>query len=152
VLPYDRWEGYPAARAEILRFIRDEAIRNVIFLTADTHATLLNQLRVPGDSTAVADEVVVGPIATNTFEAEVRGFASSIGLDPDVAVAQLQGILSLVAHTQCRDLNKDSYAVVQVDAAAGTATITAKDDQGNPVIDTDPIFGTGAACTRTFGP
>lgn len=42
--PYDRWEGYGAERNEILRFIREHHLKNVIFLTTDTHANLINQV------------------------------------------------------------------------------------------------------------
>ena len=44
VLPYDRWEGYEAERQEILRELRQN-VKNVIFLTTDVHATLVNDAR-----------------------------------------------------------------------------------------------------------
>ena len=33
----DRWDGYPAERAELLRFIKQKRITGVVFLSADLH-------------------------------------------------------------------------------------------------------------------
>ena len=43
VLPYDRWEGYEAERQQVLRELRN--VKNVVFLTTDVHATLVNDAR-----------------------------------------------------------------------------------------------------------
>ena len=40
-LPYDRWEGYRTERDEILRFIDDNNISNVVFLTTDFHGNVI---------------------------------------------------------------------------------------------------------------
>ena len=40
----DRFEGYAAERSMILDFIRTHSIRNVVFLTADIHGTVVNNL------------------------------------------------------------------------------------------------------------
>ena len=44
VLPYDRWEGYEAERHQMLTFLTN-SVKNVIFLTTDVHATLVNDAR-----------------------------------------------------------------------------------------------------------
>ena len=43
-LPYDDWEGYGAERSEILDFIRNNGIKNVIFMTTDLHLNLMNEV------------------------------------------------------------------------------------------------------------
>jgi alkaline phosphatase D len=43
--PYDRWEGYEAERKRLLRFLRDR-VKNVVFLSADLHASLVNDARL----------------------------------------------------------------------------------------------------------
>ena len=43
-LPYDRWEGYAAEREKLLVFLKAN-VRNVVFLTTDTHANLVNEVR-----------------------------------------------------------------------------------------------------------
>jgi hypothetical protein len=50
---------------------------------------------------------------------------------------------------QCRHLNVNSYGLVDVDASAGTATITLKDDTGAVVSDQQ---NPAVLCTKTIGP
>ncbi|NOT10487.1 MAG: hypothetical protein HOP23_01400 [Methylococcaceae bacterium] len=40
----DRYEGYASERSELLGFIDDQAIKNVVFIAADIHGTLINDL------------------------------------------------------------------------------------------------------------
>ena len=44
-MPYDRWEGYRAERKEILDFIVEKDIRNVVFLTTDLHGNQVLDVR-----------------------------------------------------------------------------------------------------------
>ncbi len=78
-LPYDRWEGYASERERLLRFLED--VENVVFLTTDTHANLINEVRyatLAGPPTSSGMwEVVTGPVATNTFAKEID---STLGL------------------------------------------------------------------------
>ena len=146
VLPYDRWEGYGADRSEILNFIRNNGIDNTLFLTTDTHATLQNHVAVDRftDPSTISDEMVTGPIATNTFQAEVLGVAGPVGLFAvNTALNAFTGI-------QCRNLNQNSYATVDV-TAGGTATITSKTDTGVPVTGVNTSGGS-LPCTGTYGP
>ncbi|MGD8500534.1 MAG: alkaline phosphatase D family protein [Phycisphaerales bacterium] len=72
----DRFEGYAAERTELLKFIRDNAIDNVVFISGDFHGTIVNNLAyqelLPAgaegspvvESTPIsAFEVVTGPVA-----------------------------------------------------------------------------------------
>ena len=74
ILPYDRWEGYEAERQEILRQLRD--VKNVVFLTTDVHATLVNDARFqtlepggPQDSGIL--DVTAGSAATANLALEI---------------------------------------------------------------------------------
>lgn len=153
-LPYDRWEGYAAERSELLSFIRDNVSGDVIFVTTDTHANLVNDVAidrflVPG---AVAAEVVTGPIGTFTFEEELADFAAGLGLPGPFVVAAFHQILT-VAGVQCRNLNVDSYALVEVDASAGRTTITVKDENGSLVTNSDPFDPFNVSpCVKVTGP
>ncbi len=40
----DRYEGYASERSELLRFIDENAINNVVFVTTDIHGTIINDL------------------------------------------------------------------------------------------------------------
>jgi alkaline phosphatase D len=146
VLPYDRWEGYPAERSEILNFIRNNGIDNTLFLTTDTHATLQNHVFIDhfSDPSTISNEMVTGPIATDTFQAQVLATAGQLGLfGINIAFNTTTGM-------QCRNLNQNSYATVDV-TSGGTTTITSKDDQGSPVIGVN-VFGQPTQCTGTYGP
>ena len=72
----DRFEGYAAERTELLKFIHENAIQNVVFIAGDFHGTIVNnlayqELQIEGtdNSTVVnstpidAFEVVTGPVA-----------------------------------------------------------------------------------------
>ena len=72
----DRFEGYAAERTELLKFIHENHIENVVFIAGDFHGTIVNnlayqELQTEGtedavfvDSTPIsAFEVVTGPVA-----------------------------------------------------------------------------------------
>jgi len=72
----DRFEGYAAERTELLKFIHENNIENVVFIAGDSHGTIVNNLAyqelltggtedsVFVESTPIsAFEVVTGPVA-----------------------------------------------------------------------------------------
>lgn len=66
----DRWQGYAAERTELLRFIADAGIDNVVFITADIHGMVTNDLtyqEAPGGPPipVAAWEIAVGPVAAH---------------------------------------------------------------------------------------
>lgn len=134
-LPYDRWEGYTAERNEILNFIRDNDIQNVVFLTTDTHANLINEVFIDrfSDPEPLAHEFVTGPIGTNTFEESLRAFFGDGSLG-DLGVFAFHQVLNLVG-VDCRHLDMFSYGLVEVDSAAGSVTIALKDEAGDVILD-----------------
>jgi phosphodiesterase/alkaline phosphatase D-like protein len=124
--PYDRWDGYPAARRELLEYIRDEGIDNVVFLTTDFHANIFGPVRIDqfgGDDEPVAYEAIAGPIATNPFRQDI---VELVGED---AADATQGLLTGLLGVDCADIDSYAYALVDVDAAS--MTITAKDEDRN---------------------
>jgi phosphodiesterase/alkaline phosphatase D-like protein len=84
----DRYEGYAAERTEILKFIDDNNINNVVFIAADIHGTLVNNLTyqlAPGQA----------QIATNAFEITTGSVAFDAPFGSTVAeLAAGAGILS----------------------------------------------------------
>lgn len=145
-LPYDRWEGYAAERLEILEFIRDNEIDNVVFLTADTHANLVNQvfIDIVSEPEPIAQEFVTGPIATNTLEQGIINLLSPFGQD---GVDAINIVLDFVG-LDCRDLDSYSYGLVELDATSGLVTVELKDDTGEVLVDTRNGSST---CTKTLG-
>jgi 3-phytase/alkaline phosphatase D len=83
----DRFEGYAAERTELLRFIDQRDIANVVFVAADIHGTLVNNLtyqlapfqpQIP----LASFEITTGPVAYDApFGATVIRLARERGLD-----------------------------------------------------------------------
>lgn len=87
----DRFEGYASERTALLRFINDHDIRNVVFVSADVHGTLVNNLKY--------QQVPFGPqIATNAFEIVTGAVAFDAPFGPTVVTIAAQ--LGLVSPAQ----------------------------------------------------
>ena len=84
----DRYEGYAAERTEILKYINDNKISNVVFVAADIHGTLVNNLTyqtAPGQA----------QIATSAFEVVTGAVAYDAPFGPTVAqLAQAAGLIN----------------------------------------------------------
>ncbi len=82
----DRYEGYAAERTRLLRFIDLNGIENVVFIAADLHGTLVNNLtyqdfpfgpQIP----TTAFEIITGAVAFDApFGPSVVELAASLGL------------------------------------------------------------------------
>jgi alkaline phosphatase D len=73
-LPYDRWEGYSFERNAVLTTL--SGLKNVVFLTTDTHANMYNDARFQtleegGPKNSGVTEMVTGPVGTRTFNQEI---------------------------------------------------------------------------------
>jgi hypothetical protein len=148
VFPYDRWEGYAAERAEILNFIRENGIKNVVFLTTDGHENVIRKVFIDkfSDPLPIADEFVTGPIAYFTWRQLISASVGG-GAIGEAAVGAVEAIYSIVG-TECRALNVYSYALVDIDPS-GTVTVKLKDQNRNLVRDD---LDSAKACTKTLGP
>jgi alkaline phosphatase D len=56
----DRWQGYPAARTDLLQFLEDEGIERVWFLSGDFHMGFVGRVEPDGFGRQIW-EVAVGP-------------------------------------------------------------------------------------------
>jgi len=136
-LPYDRWEGYAAEREKLLRFLQ-ATVSNVVFLTTDTHATMINDARLQtlelgGPVDSGITEVVTGPVATMTFAKEIDGAVGSSG-----AGILISGLFFKPAPPRgvgMRCVSPDTYSYGEVVVTTSRLTITPKDAQGQPVKD-----------------
>jgi alkaline phosphatase D len=141
-LPYDRWEGYEAERERLLHFLQAN-VKNVVFLTTDTHANLINEIRYRTLGGTVEGsgiwEVVTGPVATGTFAREIDGFLHSPGAGAFIGSLFFKPPPPAGMGMPCAALDVYSYAEVTV--TAKTLTVTPKDAQGRPVREQ-----TGAVC------
>jgi phosphodiesterase/alkaline phosphatase D-like protein len=109
----DRYEGYAAERTELLKFIDDNQINNVVFVAADVHGTSVNNLTYqegPGQAQK----------ATNAFEITT----GSVGFDAPLGptLVNLAVSLGLVSADQ-----KALYDALPV-ANDSDSTVNDKDD------------------------
>jgi phosphodiesterase/alkaline phosphatase D-like protein len=133
-LPYDRWEGYAAERERLLRFLQAN-VRNVVFLTTDTHANLVNEVRYRTLGAAPESsgiwEVVTGPVATNTFAKEIDGFLGSQGAGTAIGALFFKPQPPNGMGMRCAAL--DTYSYAQVTVTRQRLTVAVKDAKGRPV-------------------
>jgi alkaline phosphatase D len=62
---FDSWQGYPREREELLAFIRDRKIKDVVFVTGDIHTFIAGDVRTDmGKGQSVALEFVGGSITS----------------------------------------------------------------------------------------
>jgi phosphodiesterase/alkaline phosphatase D-like protein len=141
-LPYDRWEGYAAERERLLAFLKAN-VKNVVFLTTDTHANLVNEIRSRTLSASPESygiwEVVTGPVATNTFAKEIDGFLGQKGAGTAIGALFFKPAPPNGMGMRCAAL--DTYSYAQVTVTARRFTVALKDANGRSVRE-----ATGVAC------
>jgi phosphodiesterase/alkaline phosphatase D-like protein/2',3'-cyclic-nucleotide 2'-phosphodiesterase (5'-nucleotidase family) len=82
----DRYEGYAAERTEILKYIDDNQITNVVFVSADFHGTAVNRLSyqlAPGQPQIQTNsiEIITGAVAYDKpFGPTIVDLATAFGL------------------------------------------------------------------------
>ena len=141
-LPYDRWEGYAAERERLLRFLQAN-VKNVVFMTTDTHANLVNEVRYrtlggPPEGSGIW-EVVTGPVATNTFSREIDRFLGTPGAGSAIGAIFFKPSPPQGMGMRCAALDVYSYA--QVTVTSRRLTVALRDARGRPVQE-----ATGAVC------
>ncbi|MET0206721.1 MAG: alkaline phosphatase D family protein [Thermoleophilaceae bacterium] len=134
VLPYDRWEGYEAERQQVLRALQN--VKNVVFLTTDVHATLVNDARFQtleagGPRNSGILDITVGPAATANLELEIETEVGVPGAGAlvDSAFFEPQPSAGGVGK-RCSILDQFSYGQVKV--TANRLTITPRGINGQP--------------------
>jgi len=82
----DRYEGYAAERTELLKYITDNKIDNVVFISADIHGTVVNNLTyqtAPGQPQIATNafEITTGSVAFDApFGQTVAELGAQVGL------------------------------------------------------------------------
>jgi alkaline phosphatase D len=134
-VPYDRWEGYNVERESLLQFLQAN-VKNVVFLTTDLHATLINDVRythfpeegAPKDTGMI--DFVTGPVAKNTF-----GTDANAKLGNPNAAAAVQTLFKAPRPfglgMRCAALDVDSY--VHVSVTSKLLTVSPLDQNGQLV-------------------
>jgi len=104
----DAWDGYPAERADLLQFLADQQVRNVVVCTGDFHQSCAGVLRpdfTDPTSPVVAVEVVGGSVSS-------MNVTDALGRDPTPLARQL--IPRVNPHIEYLDLKHHVYTKVVV--------------------------------------
>jgi alkaline phosphatase D len=139
-LPYDRWEGYAAERLRLIRDLRDN-VDNVIFLTTDTHANFINDVRFRtlepgGPLNSGIQEVITGPVATMTFSREIDSAVGQPGAGELITGLFFKPQPPGGVGMSCAQ--PDVYSYAQVTATRTRLTVAPRDLAGRPVRESDP--------------
>jgi len=147
--PYDRWEGYAHERVQLLKALEQAQVRNLVFLTTDTHAAFANDVRLrtldgdvaPSNAPATAptnspyNEFIIGPVATRPFDQEIDNTTGRPGTGELVSSAFFKPPPPAGVGMACAQGNQDSYGEVTV--RKGSLRIDYKKADGSTVVDTD---------------
>ena len=152
--PYDRWEGYEAEREALLRYL-SENVRNVVFLTADVHASFVNDARFntlgpAGVQDSGILDVTTGPIATADFSLEID---DALGTPSAGSLAQSLFFKPEPPNgvgMQCASSDQFSYAEARVTRSVLRIDLLDADDE--PVKDTGDISEPAEPCSRIVIP
>jgi alkaline phosphatase D len=137
--PYDRWEGYAAERERLITFLRG-SVKNVVFLTADVHANLVNDVRLRtlepgGPVNSGITEITTGPSGTDSFRDDLN---DELGIPQGADLANnlfLRRPPPEGPGIRCANIDTDSYGQVKVTRRA--LTVTLRDESGKRVLDPD---------------
>ena len=147
-LPYDRWEGYAYERVMLLEELEQAKVDHLAFLTTDTHAGFANIVRprtfdndvAPTNAPPVAadspyQDFVVGPVATNTFWAEIDDTVETPGSGELLSQLFFKSDPPDGVGMFCAQGDQNSYG--QVTVTKKKLKIEYKSEDGGPVSDVD---------------
>ena len=110
-------------------------MKKVVFLTTDTHANFVNEVRYKTLGGAPESsgiwEVVTGPVATNTFSKEIDGYLGSKGAGTAIGALFFKPPPPNGMGMRCAAL--DTYSYAEVSVTARTFRVALKDARGKPV-------------------
>jgi phosphodiesterase/alkaline phosphatase D-like protein len=129
--PYDRWEGFEAERQRVLTEL--QSVDNVIFLSTDVHATLVNDARFQtlesgGPRNSGIMDITVGSAATANFELEIDDATDRPGTGELADGAFLEPPPPGGVGMQCSIIDQFSYGQVRV--TRNRLTVTPKGIDG----------------------
>ena len=134
--PYDRWEGFEAERQRVLREL--QGVKNVIFLSTDVHATLVNDARFQtlepgGPQNSGITDITVGSAATANFSLEIDDSTDRPGTGELTDAAFLTPPPPNGVGMQCSIIDQFSYGQVRV--TGSRLTVTPKGIDGRQLVE-----------------
>jgi phosphodiesterase/alkaline phosphatase D-like protein len=139
--PYDGWEGFEADRQRVLSGL--QGVKNVLFLSTDVHATLVNDARFQtfepgGVKNSGITDISTGSVATRNFGLELDNATGKPGIGAAADAIFLTPPPPAGLGMRCSVVNEFSYGQVKV--TKRQLTVTPKDIDGNQLTDS------GAPC------
>jgi alkaline phosphatase/alkaline phosphatase D len=108
----DQWDGYAAERKELLEFVLDNNIRNLVPLTGDIHNFFVGTATTDGSDTGTpACGEFVGGSTTSL------GLPEETGFDPGLIKALINNLDKHIIYTE---VESRGYAIVEVTPAQAT--------------------------------
>jgi len=134
---FDSWETYEAERKRLLHALEDSGVKNLVFLTTDFHANMVNVVRyrtfeAGGPKDSPYSEFVTGPVSTRTWGNEIDSVTGP-GNGDLVDAALYSPPPPTGVGMPCSNL--DAYSYVEVAVTSSALTVRAKDVHGQPVRD-----------------
>lgn len=136
VVAGDSWDGYPTERTELMSYLRDQSIKNVVALTGDIHAAFAGTIADDFDAanpTTVAVELVAPGITSNSlysfFESATRA------ADP-----ALRGLIAVDASAVGGARFTENLNLLLLDGVVSAGTFAGAIAQGAP-----PAYALAAA-------
>ncbi len=148
----DRFEGYAAERTEILKYVNDNNISNVVFVAADFHGTLVNNLtyqNAPGQAQIAtsAFEIITGAVAYDKpFGPTVAELATQVGLLTAAQKAQYDALPAAGKDAFIKNIVDSGLAPLGYDPLGLDKNLT----QANGLINAKLLQGDYVA-TNTYG-
>lgn len=97
VLSADAWDGYPSERRELMTFLRERGIRNVVSLSGDHHAHFAGLVHDDHDAPAqvpvMVDFATAGICSTSQWAAVAGAVTSVVGPNPTGALLDVQKLI-----------------------------------------------------------
>ena len=115
---FDNWQGYPREREELLTFIRDRQIKDVVFVTGDIHTFIAGDVRTAmGEGDLVGLEFVGGSITSlNLGESDIPagGGVTIQGNDanPSTDPAVIEALRGFNPWVDAADFDRHGYGKV----------------------------------------
>ena len=108
---HDQWDGYPAERARLTGHLRDRAMEDVVFLSADIHVSVAAVVHDPPTGQAVGVELTAPSLTSQNLD-EKLGVAPR---DPRIVRSE-EAYVAAHDHVEWCEMASHGYVVVDVDA------------------------------------
>ena len=108
---YDQWDGYPAERAMLLNFLRDQKIHNLVVLSGDIHLAMALELKQN------AQDLSEAPLAAEFVNPSLtsQNLDEKMGWLPRTGSLEIEKILMrALPHIRWCDMDSHGYNVIDV--------------------------------------